>query len=581
MVKRILAALLLTALIVYASPSFAQKANSSDARIRVLNIMKAELNRSKNELKLEDYEQPYFIAYQIKHLRSYDITSEGGAIHNSDKSDRAKIYLELRVGDYEFDNTATMSGGGFSFDFGGFFGASSAPIEENEVALRQALWLLTDDAYKKALSTFHKKKGQKVYETDDDKPPSFTKEKAQKFVGGKEKFEFDKTYYEEVARELSALFNEYDEIIEANVRIGADHETRYFVNTEGSEIITEQTLYGIIVSAKTRAEDGMLLTNDRSYYGRKPSQIPPLDELKKDIKLLIDELLALRKAEVLDPYTGPAILMPEAAGVLFHEAVGHRLEGERQNDDREGRTFKDQLGKKVLPEFIDLVDDPSLAFWEETPLNGYYLFDEEGVRGEKTLLIEKGILKNYLLSRTPVKGFKRSNGHGRASEANKPTGRMATTIVTSHKRVAFEKLKEKLIEEIKKQKKPYGLIFKDIVGGSTNTSSFGYQAFKGVPRRVYKIFPDGREELVRGVEMVGTPLSSINKIIVTSDKSKVFNGFCGAESGFIPVSAIAPAVLLKEIELQRSPKEAEKPPILPKPGSNAEKEGKKKEVKAK
>jgi len=400
--------------------------------------MKSELERSKNGLKLEDYEPPYFIAYQIKDSETYDISASGGAIYNSTDNRNASVYLELRVGDYDFDNTATISHNGFSFDFSGFFGSSAAPIEENETALRQTLWFMTDSTYKSALSTFHKKKGQKVYEAEEkDKPPSFTKENAEKFISPKKKFKFDKTYWEKLAREVSDMFTQYDEIFESSVKIAGEHEVRYYLNTEGTEIITESVMYGVMISASARADDGMLLMNDRTYYGKEPSQMPDLKTLKSDIQILIDDLLALRNAPILDPYTGPAILMPEAAGVLFHEAVGHRLEGERQNDDQEGRTFKDQLGKEVVPKFIDLIDDPTLESYEGTQLNGFYLFDEEGVRAQKVLLIEKGILKNYLLSRTPVKGFKHSNGHGRASGSSKPTGRMATTIVKSDKAVSL------------------------------------------------------------------------------------------------------------------------------------------------
>ena len=280
------------------------------------------------------------------------------------------------------------------------------------------------------------------------------------------------------------------------------------------------------------------------------------------------ELLALRMAPAIDPYTGPAILEPEAAGVLFHETVGHRLEGERQDDDREGKTFRGQVGRQVLPSFLSIYDDPTARERNGVQLNGFYAFDEEGVPAQRVPLVESGVLKNYLLSRRPVEGFLKSNGHGRSQGNRKPVARMANLLVESKKNVSDVELKNMLIAEAKRQGKPFGLIIRDITGGNTNTSSFGYQAFKGIPRMVYRVdVRDGKETLVRGVEIVGTPLSSINRVMATANKTGVFNGFCGAESGMVPVSAVAPATLLQEIELQRALEGKDRPPLLPSPAA--------------
>jgi predicted Zn-dependent protease len=260
--------------------------------------------------------------------------------------------------------------------------------------------------------------------------------------------------------------------------------------------------------------------------------------------------------------------MEEAAGVFFHETVGHRLEGERQNDEKEGRTFKGQVGRRVLPSFLSVIDDPTVRAGGDKPvsLNGWYSYDDEGVLARKVTLIDGGVLKDYLKSRTPITGSLRSNGHGRAEGTADPMGRMANLFLRSTKQVSIAKLKEMLLEEVRRQGKPFGLIIRDITGGSTNTSNFGYQAFKGQPRLVYRVdAKTGAETLVRGVEMVGTPLTTVSRIVATSDTEGVFNGFCGAESGFVPVSTVAPAVLMSEIELQRTQKAAERPPLLPAP----------------
>src|SRR5437764_1129174 len=316
-----------------------------------------------------------------------------------------------------------------------------------------------------------------------------------------------------------------------------------------------------------RLTDGMLLEASRDFYGATESELPRGVELSKRIDVMVEELLALQKAPVLDPYTGPALLEPEAAGVLFHEAVGNRLEGERQNDDKDGRTFKGQVDKPILPFFLSVIDDPTERASGAVSLNGYYRFDDQGVPGQKTVLVDKGVLKTFLMSRAPVQGVPpHSNGHGRSAPGRDPVARMSNLIVESAKTMPWPKLKEALIAEAKRQEKPFGLVIRDVTGGNTDTSGYAYQAFKGQPRLVYKVDANtGAETLVRGVEIVGTPLLSINKIIATGDERRVFNGYCGAESGYVPVSTVAPTILVSEIELQRTRKDTGRPPVLPSP----------------
>jgi predicted Zn-dependent protease len=285
---------------------------------------------------------------------------------------------------------------------------------------------------------------------------------------------------------------------------------------------------------------------------------------------VVTELEALRKAPAIDPYTGPAILEPEATGVLFHEAVGHRLEGERLDDDKEGQTYKGQVGRQVLPPFLTIVDDPTLEAVEGVHLNGRYEVDEQGVRAQRTVLVRDGKLETYLLSRKPVKPFTHSNGHGRSQGSRPAMARMSNLLVESRKQVSPVELKRLLMAEARRQGKPYGLVIRDITGGNTNTMSYGYQAFKGTPRLVYRVdATTGKEELVRGVELVGTPLTSVNKVMATGQARKVFNGYCGAESGYVPVSTVAPSALVGEIELQRVTKSNERAPLLPAPWSEA------------
>jgi len=546
-----------------------EPSSEKDPRLETLEAMRAELADSMARLRLGEHEAPYFIAYQLKRHTSLGVLARYGALMDAVERDDARLFVEVRVGNYDRDSSEGSSDASFFFgETGGptYFPADRAPLDVDPLALRTALWLLTDQKYKAALSAWLRGKAEAVYVPERSSAGSFTREEPVRFIQKPIAFQFDRGRWERVARSLSKMLAEYPELIDSEVRITADKEVRTLVTSEGTELITEQALFSVHMQAMTRAEDGELLDNFRSFYADAEGGLPSEETLRKAAAEMVAELRALRSAPVVDPYTGPALLAPEATGVLFHEAVGHRLEGERLHDDHEGRTFKGQVGNRVLPPFIGLVDDPTMKEFEGTPLNGYYLYDDQGVPAQRVELIREGVLRNYLLSRKPVEGFERSNGHGRAQGNRTPVARMANLMVTSSKRVSEARLRQMLIAEARKANKPYALIIKDMTSGNTNTSTYGYQAFKGVPRLVYRVdVKTGKEELVRGVEIVGTPLASINKIVATSDTFGVFNGFCGAESGYVPVSTIAPWALVSEIELQRTARAKERAPLLPPP----------------
>jgi predicted Zn-dependent protease len=365
---------------------------------------------------------------------------------------------------------------------------------------------------------------------------------------------------------VTAAFRAHPDVFDSSMKVTAEKGVRWFASSEGSGIVTESTVYGVHLQAVARAPDGQLLENGRDFYARSEAELPGAARLLEAVRQIASELEALRRAPVLDPFTGPAILDAEATGVLFHEAVGHRLEGERLDDEKEGQTFKGQIGKVVLPTFLGVVDDPTLEAVQGVALNGTYAYDEQGVRARRTVLVKDGRLETYLLSRKPVRPFDRSNGHGRSQGSRQPMARMANLVVESRRGVEHDELKRMLMAEARRQGKPYGLVIRDITGGNTNTMSYGYQAFKGTPRLVYRVDArTGKEELVRGVELVGTPLTSVNKVLATSKEVRVFNGYCGAESGYVPVSTVAPAALVAEIELQRVTRANDRSPILPAP----------------
>jgi TldD protein len=540
-----------------------------DHRLVVLGALKDELTRSKQKLRLPGEDGPYFIRYLVRDYDDYDLGARFGAIFDDNYQHVRQGAVEVRVGSYQFDNTADDSTERMLDldDFDRYQPPVYVPLDDDPDALRATLWLQTDARYKEALATLHKKRGSRVTKmVEDEKMPSFSKEKPARAVDAAATVAFDHAAWSDRLRRVSALMKKYPEIFDSQVKMSVDHQTRYLVTSEGTELVNERLIYSIQLLASARAHDGLLINHFKSFYGASEAEMPDEDTLARTAAQLADEIKRLTLAPMMDPFNGPAILLPEAAGVFFHEALGHRLEGERQNDNKEGATFKGQIGKPVLPAFISVLDDPTLAKVGDVSLNGHYGWDDEGVVARPVTLVDHGILRNYLKSRTPVKGSLESNGHGRSEGTLDPIGRMANTIVKSDKVVTMAKLKELLLEEIRKQKKPFGLIIADISGGQTNTTTYDFQAFKGMPRIVYRVDAQtGAETLVRGIEFVGTPIGSLNRIVAASDGTAVFNGFCGAESGYVPVSTVAPALLISEIELQRTRRALERPPILPAP----------------
>ncbi|HQL55631.1 MAG TPA: metallopeptidase TldD-related protein, partial [Phycisphaerae bacterium] len=338
------------------------------------------------------------------------------------------------------------------------------------------------------------------------------------------------------------------------------------VNSEGSKLQFGRGAWRIGISASTIADDGMELRQFKAFDAAASEDLPDDADVQQAVDQVIAELLALRSAPVVDPYIGPAILMNRASGVFFHEIFGHRIEGHRQKDVEEGQTFAKKIGHEVLPAFMSVVDDPTQRQFNGRDLNGFYEFDDECVPGQPARIVENGVLKTFLLSRSPTRGFTRSNGHGRRQPGAQVVARQGNLIIESSKQVPFAQLRAMLIEECRKQGKEFGLLFDDISGGFTTTGRYSPQAFKVEPILVYRVYTDGRpDELVRGVDIVGTPLTCFSKILCAADDADIFNGYCGAESGSVPVSAISPSILVEQIEVEKKQKAQDRPPILTSP----------------
>jgi predicted Zn-dependent protease len=479
-------------------------------------------------------------------------------------SNRVRVTdVQVRVGDPKLDNThGTHRGSAVT--------TLQLPLTDDRDALARTLWVATNNGYGTALDNYLRVKTEaEVRAKEEDTSPDFSQELPQTYIGKPAPLVVvDKAAWEQRVKGLSKVFREYPDVYQNMVVLTAQNETDYFASSEGSKVVMPHTQARLVVLAVTRAEDGMDLYREQTFEAETVEGLPAQAELESAIRKLGKSLEALRQAPVTEPFDGPAILSGRASAVFFHEVLGHRLEGQRQRGNEEGQTFTKEVGKEVLPTFLSVADDPTATKYGTTWLSGSYEYDDEGQKARRVDLIQDGVLKTFLMSRLPIASFAASNGHGRAQTGKVPTGRQGNLIVTSTKSVPETELRKQLIEEAKKQGKPYGLYFEDISSGFAVTQRSSPQAFSVVPLVVWRVYVDGRpDELVRGVSIVGTPLAAMKKILVTSDESEVFNGECGAESGTVPVSAVAPAMLLSEMETQKQPTGTARPPILPIPGA--------------
>ena len=531
-----------------------------------LQAMKAELVRSMDAFKSQPT-PPYFISYEITDDETVSVNGSFGKITASEGNHRRQLDINLRVGDYRLDNTHAIRGA--VPDLSGMmnqFSMIAMPIEDDPLAIRNLIWYNTDQKYRTALQQLTKvKTNVRVQAAPEDKSDDFSREPAQKYVEAVAVMQADRHAWEEKIRKYTAPFAAYGNIYEANAEFLADVETRWYVNSDGSEIQVSKPYYRIFISAFTKAEDGMELPRYESYFGVRPEDLPDDDTVLKAVDSMINDLKALRFAPIVEPYTGPAILSGRASAVFFHEVFGHRVEGHRQKNEGEGQTFKKKVGQPILPASFSVYSDPTALEVAGTDLVGSYTFDNEGVRAERVTVVDQGILKSFLMSRSPIEGFPHSNGHGRKQQGFPVVARQSNLIVEVQNPVPRADLKRMLIDEVKRQNKPFGLYFEEIEGGFTLTGRTIPNAFNVLPIMVYRVYADGKEELVRGVDLIGTPLTTFSKLINADDHVAVFNGLCGAESGLVPVSASSPAVLVSQIEVQKKEKSQEKAPFLPAP----------------
>jgi len=533
----------------------------------LMDIAQEELNRIQKFLFAQE-EPAYWVGINISDSYEEVIrVEEGGAFPIKDSHQRYAD-IDVRVGDISFDNTHPLRDSslfGEELHFGTWL-----PIENKQPAIQAVLWKEFDRAYRHSLRRLTKLRSNDAIKVEmEDKSADFSLYPAQKELLPIQDHRLtpeQKFFWTEELKKHSLNLAKGSDILSSGLRLHVERVDSYILNTEGTRIRNQRIHYRLSVYARTKADDGMDIQVYDYVDSHSLTRLPTTEEIASIVQKSKEKLLALRAAPVVEPYVGPAILRGRAAAVFFHEILGHRIEGHRQKDEQEGQTLSGKVGEEIFPSFISISDNPSLSQWNGVDLNGYYRYDDEGSKGEDVSIVENGVLKGFVMSRAPIEGFSQSNGHGRREPGEAVVARQGNLIISASTTVPYDDLRSALKKEIQAQGKPFGLIFDDISGGFTFTGRNSPNSYSVQPVTVWKVFAEERpDELVRGVDLIGTPLLTFGRIMQASNETQVFNGVCGAESGYVPVSAIAPDMLIKEVEVQRKEKDVDLPPILEAP----------------
>ncbi len=516
----------------------------------IVETAREEIDRAMKALKGKRKPPLFHLSHLVRDEERVRIEAQFGAKTQERIDHRRCCFTDVRVGSPARDQV--VEGG---LDDNSIEDESyrylDIPIGSDVDALRHALWLLTDARTREAEDAWLNKRAHEITYLDP-----YRHLEAYQRLDPKQDLRFsrlpviDLDHWRRYVVRASAVPKEHPLIKTSVVDLRVVDQTRIYVSAEGVEKIDRISLWSLECTIWLLSAKGDGLPWSITRLVRDPAELPSARAFHKEIRDSIALLENLSEAPVVRSYSGPVLLEPVPAGLLIHEALGHRLEGNRLLSPGEGQTFRDSVGQTVFPEFLSLRDDPRLDEYEGRSLVGHYRFDDEGVDAQDARLIEDGTLQGFLTSRIPTEKNHRSNGHGRACRHERPISRMGVTILESSAALSETELRARLIEEVVAQGLPYGIRILEASGGETTTEAYDFQAFLGEINLASRVYPDGREELIRGVNFVGTPLNAVRSIIASGDRREVDNAWCGAESGYVPVSTITPALLVRHLELQ-------------------------------
>jgi hypothetical protein len=571
--------------------------------------MHDELDRSIRELHLGQLARPYYIAYRVFEEWGLGATATGGSLVSSTANHSRHFDPEVRVGDYAFDNTnfSEFSGGVALVSVGGgdegvSFGSEGLPLDESYLELRRQMWLMTDFAYKQAAESFAGKKAALVNRSRRDSLPDFSRASPTHTIDTLPPIVLERSAAESLVRTLSAV-PQLAGMYRSMVTLGVGNGRMFLLNTEGTTAIVRHPLLSLAIAGATQAVDGAPISGTMRRYARSAAELPPVDQLTRDIRAFALRLDSLRQAPVLDQYSGPVLLEGHAAAELFAESFAPALVGRRaptggpdvaammEASGRRMAAFGDRLGSRVLPTPLTVIDDPTVAEYAGAPLLGSYRVDDDGVPGRRKVLVDNGIVKQVLTTRTPVHGAPESTGNRRGDGAA-----ASNMLVTSTAAVSDTELRSRLLALVKQRGLPFGLIIRELGVSAPNhedpMAMLSAMRGRGAGRSVllaYRLYPDGREELVRGARLVDVGAESFRDIVAVSQNAAILHrpslSLGGMSSFMIPVelleslgdadgavpmaSYVVPSLLFEDLSLERVEGEQPKPPVSPPPGSTS------------
>ncbi len=529
-----------------------------------------ECQRTMKLLKVPGYPRPYYISYMLRHVHTTEIWGRLGNINHQVNQANRNLYCDCRVGSYKYDQV--LEGGLDDNDTEReSYENVDMPIGNDIDALKFHVWRLTDIRYREAVRDFLRKKSIHITYLDPNNDlPSFRRRKPQNDLSHRPPKPVSVDYWRRFVKSSSKVAKSYPEVKNSWVDVRVRDYTRVFVNSEGSQIVDSKRICELACVLWMLTPSGDGIESRITHVTENLDELPNLRAFNKEIRSRIKLLNDLADAPTLKSYAGPVLLAAQPAGILMHEVLGHRLEGSRLLSSREGQTFKRDLGRQILPSSMSVLDDPTAAESHGVRTVGSYRYDDEGSEAKKVSLVRNGKLVGFLTGRAPVNEKRRpGNGHARSEYHERPISRMGHLEIQSTGGLNHEELKALFVEEIRRQGQPYGIMVLEAEGGETATDAYNFQAFMGSISLATQVWADGRENLVRNVNFVGTPLSALRTIMAAGDEPECHNAFCGAESGVVPVSTTCPALLLSNLELQARDQRKFTQYVLPMPFEKA------------
>lgn len=542
---------------------------------QILAALSDECLRNIKGLKVSGYPRIYYLSYLLREIHTTHIWGRLGNLNQCYEQRARNAYCDCRVGSHAFDQVAE---GGLddhsteaeSYEY------LEMPIGDDLDALKYHLWRLTDCRYREAVQHYFQKKSQHVtYRDPNWGLASFRKGTAERNHTTSRFTSVDLKAWGKFIETSSRIVKADPRVKTSTVELRVRDVVRFFVNSEGSQLVDQTRVCELTCDFGLLTKEGETVTTRITHVTATLDELPSLKQFSQEIRDKIALLVTLAKAPSLKSYAGPVLLAPGPAGVLFHEVLGHRLEGSRLLSTREGQTFKLDLGKAILPSAITVYDDPTLRVSEGVHTVGAYRYDDEGSPGEKVVLVDRGKLSGFLSGRAPIlKHALLPNGHARNEYHERPISRMANLVVEIENGLSETELKKRFVEEIRRLKLPFGIMILEAESGETATETYDFQAFMGMVSLAIQVWADGRENYIRNINFVGTPLSVLRNIVAAGDRAVCINAFCGAESGAIPVSTTSPAILLSNLELQANEQRRFAPFVLPMPHEPSAKKSK-------